>query len=111
LREPVFHVHHKALVADPVGTIQAMYRHFDLPLRDDHVSAIGRYTDERPRGGYGPRAYRFEDHGLDGALEREKFRPYIARFGIETEDAGERRTTPKPRVPQTALAPATRRSV
>jgi hypothetical protein len=111
LPEPVFHVHHKALVADPVGTIQAMYRHFDLPLRDDHVAAIGRYTNERPRGGYGPRAYRFEDHGLDGALEREKFRPYIARFGIESEDAGERRNTPKPRVPHASLAAATRRSV
>jgi sulfotransferase family protein len=111
LPEPVFHVHHKALVADPIGTVTALYQHFGLPIRPDHVASIRQYTAERPSGGYGPRHYRFEDHGLDGALEREKFRPYMVRFGIESEDAGERRSTPKPRKSPTTLAAATRRSV
>ena len=33
LPEPVHHVHHAALVADPVGTVAALYRHFGLALR------------------------------------------------------------------------------
>lgn len=111
LPEPVCHVHHTALVADPVGTVTALYRHFGLDISPDHVARIRKYTAERPRGGYGPRQYRFADHGLDGALEREKFQPYMMRFGIEPEDAGERRSTQKPRSSHAAFAEATRRSV
>ena len=111
LPDQVFHVHYKALVADPVGTVAALYRHFGLTPRHDHVAAMGRYTAERPRGGYGPRQYRFEDHGLDGSLEREKFRPYMARFGIEPEDAGDRRGLPRTHPQKRALAAATQRSV
>jgi hypothetical protein len=35
-----------------------------------------------PQGGYGPRNYRFEDHGLNADAEGEKFRFYMERFGI-----------------------------
>jgi Sulfotransferase family len=82
LPEPIHHVHHNALVADPVGTVAALYRHFGLPLAPDVTAAFGQYARERPRGGYGPRDYRFDDHGLDAATEREKFRGYTERFGI-----------------------------
>jgi hypothetical protein len=82
LPEPIHHVHHNALVADPVGTVAALYRHFGLPLAPDVAAAFGHYARERPRGGYGPRDYRFDDHGLDAAAEREKFRGYTERFGI-----------------------------
>ena len=84
LPEPIHHVHHNALVADPVGTVAALYRHFGLPLAPGVADAVGQYASERPRGGYGPRDYRFEDHGLDAATEREKFRGYTERFEIAT---------------------------
>ena len=111
LPDPVFHVHYKSLVSDPIGTVTALYRHFGLTPTSDHIAAMARYSAERPRGGYGPRDYRFEDHGLDGALEREKFQPYMAHFGIEAEDAGDRRSLPRPRPPRPTLAAATQRSV
>ena len=96
LPEPVHHVQHKALVSDPVGTVAALYRHFGLTLAPSVAAALGRYAEQRPNGGYGPRAYRFEDHGLDAGQEREKFRGYMTRFGIESE--GETRHRPdKPR--------------
>jgi Sulfotransferase family len=111
LPEPVFHVHHKALVSDPVGTVSALYRHFGLSLTPDVAARVSGYATQRPNGGYGRHEYRFEDHGLDAGLEREKFRPYMARFGIAPEDAGERRVSPKASMRQTSLAPVTRRSV
>lgn len=91
LPEPIHHVHHRDLVADPVGTVATLYRHFGLTLGETAVAAVGRYAGQRPNGGYGPRAYRFEDHGLDAGVEREKFQPYMARFGIAAEgDEGRR---------------------
>jgi hypothetical protein len=75
-------VHHSALIADPVGSVAALYRHFDLPPSPDLPEAIRQYVRQRPRGGYGPRNYRFEDHGLVEASEREKFRRYVEHFAI-----------------------------
>ncbi len=82
LPEPVHHVHHSSLVADPVGTVAALYRHFGVSLLPGVAAAVDRYARERPNGGYGPRDYRFEDHGLDASAEQKKFRGYMLRFGI-----------------------------
>ncbi len=44
--EPVHHVHHKELVADPVGTVAALYRHFGLTLAPvGRRSASGDYAE------------------------------------------------------------------
>jgi hypothetical protein len=83
LPEPILHVQHTALVADPAGTVARLYRHFGLDLSPGTEAAVQRHARQQPRGGYGPRNYRFEDHGLDAAAEREKFRGYIQRFAVE----------------------------
>jgi hypothetical protein len=82
LPEPIHHVHHTELVADPVGTVAGLYRHFGLALPSGVATAVEQYARQRPNGGYGPRDYRFEDHGLDAGQEREKFRDYVSRFGV-----------------------------
>jgi hypothetical protein len=81
----IHHVQYNDLVADPMGTVAKLYQHFDIPLAPATASAIGQYARQRPNGGYGPRAYRFEDHGLDAGAEREKFRGYMMHFGIQPE--------------------------
>jgi hypothetical protein len=85
LPEPVCHVHHMDLISDPVATVEGVYRHFGMSLPGQSAAAIDRYVAERPNGGYGPRNYAFEDHGLDEAVERARFRPYMLRFGIAAE--------------------------
>lgn len=85
LPEPVCHVHYIDLVTDPVSTVEQVYRHFGLRFDEAAALAMGQYVAERPAGGYGPRDYRFEDHGLDAAQERAKFHPYMLRFGIAPE--------------------------
>jgi hypothetical protein len=87
LPEPICHVHHAELIRDPVGTVGRVYRHFSLDFPDQVATAVAEYVAARPNGGYGPRAYRYADHGLDEAAEREKFRPYVVRFGIAAEPA------------------------
>ena len=87
LPERVCHVHHTDLVSDPLGTVAAVYRHFGLPLTDAAQSAIARYLRQEPNGGYGAHLYRFDEYGLDEDAERQKFRGYTQRFGIEREGA------------------------
>ena len=85
--EPVCHVHHMDLIRDPGAAVEGVYRHFGMALPVGVASSIAAYVAEKPRGGYGPRQYAFQDHGLDEAVERERFRPYMTRYGIAAEAA------------------------
>jgi hypothetical protein len=85
LPESVCHVHHMDLISDPVATVESVYSHFGMALPEATATAIERYVAERPNGGYGPRNYAFADHGLDEETERDRFRPYMLRFGIAAE--------------------------
>ena len=91
LPDPVCHVHHLDLISDPVATVEGVYRHFGIGFPPQAAAGIEAYVRAKPRGGYGAHSYRFEDHGLDEAQERAKFRPYMVHFGVTPEDA------PKPR--------------
>jgi hypothetical protein len=61
-----------------------------MTLPEQSVSAIERYVAAKPNGGYGDRRYNFQDHGLNEQEERDKFRPYLVRFGVTTETAAKR---------------------
>jgi hypothetical protein len=83
--EPIFHVRYQELTKDPLGTVAALYRHFGLALAPEAAARIRRLVEAKPNGGYGARRYRFEDHGLDAAQERERYARYSARFEIRPE--------------------------
>ncbi len=97
LAEPVCHVHHMDLISDPAATVEGVYRHFGMQPDEAAMAGIERYVAASPNGGYGARRYAFRDHGLDEAAERDRFRPYMLRFGIAAENAkpGGRRGTAK----------------
>lgn len=84
-QEPICHVHHLDLVRDPNAAVAAVYRHFGIDQPATMPAAIEAYVSARPQGGYRHAAYQFADHGLNEAQEREKFRPYMDRFGILAE--------------------------
>jgi hypothetical protein len=83
--EPILHIRHTDLIADPINTVASVYRHFGLAWTPDLAASIGAYTAGHPNGGYGQHAYRVEDHGLDPASERERFTGYMACFDISEE--------------------------
>ena len=87
----ICHVHYLDIVSDPVGTVDSVYRHFGLELPEAAAQAMQRLVETQPNGGYGPRDYRFGDHGLDPEAERAKFRPYLVHFGITPEAVAVRR--------------------
>ena len=107
LPSPVCHVHYIDLVTDPVSTVDHVYRHFGMELNETAVAAMGQYVIERPKGGYGPRDYHFEDHGLNAAEERAKFRAYMVRFGIAPEALPAPRGTQDPNAGTMSEQPST----
>ena len=94
--DPVCHVHHIDLITDPVHTLDSVYRHFGMNLSPESAGAIGEFVAAKPNGGYGDHSYHFEDHGLNEKLERERFRPYMVRFGVTAESTPGRRAETAP---------------
>jgi hypothetical protein len=51
-------------VTDPVGTVQRIYTHFDLPFSDEHAHRIEHHMAENQQGKHGVHKYSAEDFGL-----------------------------------------------
>jgi Sulfotransferase family len=90
--QPIFHLQYPELVADPAGTVAALYRHFGRVLDPDAAARIRRRVAVNPNGGYGRRRAQLEDYGLDPAREHERYARYMTRFGISPEQG---RTPPQ----------------
>jgi hypothetical protein len=60
----VFHVHVKELNADPVGTAQRIYRHFQLPVSPEALEAWQKHAATDARAGHGVHQYTSEELGL-----------------------------------------------
>jgi hypothetical protein len=82
--ERVWHVHHTQLIADPLGSIAELYRHFDMELTEPAAQAMRRRAATRA-GGVRHMVYRLQDYGLDPAQLRQTFADYVAHFSIATE--------------------------
>lgn len=88
--EPICHVFYTDLVKHPLETLAKVYDHFHLDLDDRTAGRVTRMVADHPNGGYGRHDYRFEDHGLNAAAERETFQPYMDFFDISDEHSKER---------------------
>ena len=69
------------LARDPVGTVEAIYRHFDLPW-DESVRAAVTAEDALARSGHRAPSHRYAlaDFGLTPQEVEERFAAYSARY-------------------------------
>jgi hypothetical protein len=76
-----YDVQYRDLVGDPVGTVEAIYRHFGLSWSEDVRGAVAA-EDEASRSGHRAPAHRYSlaDFGLAGAEVDERFADYTARY-------------------------------
>ncbi|WP_436774821.1 sulfotransferase family protein [Yinghuangia sp. YIM S09857] len=82
----VFHDSHYAdFLTDPLGTVEALYAHFGLPLDDGARAAMAAYLADRPRGKHGAHSYALGDFGLDAEALRPRFADYQAYFAVPEE--------------------------
>ena len=72
-----FHdVHYDDLVADPVGTVEAIYGHFGLPLTGAAADAIRSLAAAARAGGDSAHQYALGQFGLTGEEVDERFAAY-----------------------------------
>lgn len=71
-------------VQDPVASIEAIYRHFDMDYTPAAEQAMQRFRAARPKGRHGEHAYSLESWGLDAEDIARRFAPYTEAYGIET---------------------------
>ena len=102
---PILHIHYLNLVGDPLGTVEALYRHFGRALDPGTSARIGRLVEAKPNGGYRRHRSRLEEYGLDPAFERERYSRYMQRFGIRPE-----RGVRPSRSPKSSVAPGSGQS-
>jgi len=104
-RDPArFHdVWYRDLVADPVGTVAAIYAHFGLELGGAAADSIRSLAARAPAGGGATHAYALEEFGLTGEEVDERFGPDLALteqalgwMALACDNALGERATPRP---------------
>jgi hypothetical protein len=97
--EPICHIYYRELTGDPVGTVEKLHYHFNLPLKPKVASRIEHLVQSNPNGGYGINRYRFDTYQIDPDMARERFAGYIQRFHVPAErklESDGQQTVPAP---------------
>jgi len=76
----IFDVYYAELVADPVGTVRAVRRHFDLSFDAEYEARLVAFMRENPQHRHGAHRYDARDFGLDDEQILGRFERYLERF-------------------------------
>jgi hypothetical protein len=72
-------------VRDQFAVVQQIYEAFDLPLSDEAAARMKWFIADNPQGKHGIHRYEAHEYGIDPAVVRAQFRPYIERFDLKPE--------------------------
>lgn len=72
-------------VRDQFGVVEQIYDAFDLPMSDEGAARMKWFIADNPQGKHGIHRYSPEEYGIDPAVVRRDFRPYIERFDLRSE--------------------------
>jgi hypothetical protein len=72
-------------VQDQFAVVQKIYEAFDLPMSNEGAARMKWFIADNPQGKHGIHRYSPEEYGIDPAVVRKDFRPYIERFDLRPE--------------------------
>jgi hypothetical protein len=79
-------VHHRHLIAEPMGTMRRIYEFLGLELRPQVEQALLDWQDANRSGAHGTHRYTPEQFGLSTAQLRSDFAFYLRHFDIALDD-------------------------
>jgi hypothetical protein len=82
-----YDVYYDELTRDPLGTVQRLYVHFELPWTPTAEARMRQYLAQHPQHQYGTHRYTMEQFGLKPAEEADRYRVYRDHFGIPLEQS------------------------
>jgi hypothetical protein len=80
-----FDVHHRDLIADPMGTMRNVYDFLGLDLHPPVEQALLDWQQNNRSGAHGTHRYTAEQFGLTVAQLRSDFEFYVSHFDVATE--------------------------
>jgi hypothetical protein len=78
-------VHHRRMIADPMGTVRGVYDFLQLELTPSVEQAIANWQETNRTGAHGTHRYTAEQFGLSTAQIRADYDFYIEHFDVEIE--------------------------
>jgi hypothetical protein len=84
-QEQISDVIYHDLTKDPVATIEALYKRWDLPITEAFRANLSAYLVARHASRESQHDYSFSDTGLDLPTHRALVAPYQERFGVRSE--------------------------
>lgn len=80
--DAIYDIQYADQVRDPIGTMRALYDHFDEPFTPQAETAMNAMMAANPQGKHGKHEYALEDYGLTRAGIHAHFKDYTEQFGI-----------------------------
>jgi Sulfotransferase family len=77
-----FDVSYHDMMASPVRTVERIYQHFGLEMKQSHARAITAWLADNPATKHGQHQYSSEAFGLEAQSINRQFKDYVDRFGF-----------------------------
>jgi hypothetical protein len=72
-------------VTDQFAVVEKIYDTFNLPMTGEAADRMKAFIADNPKDKHGIHRYSPDEYGVDPEQIRESFRPYMERFGLESE--------------------------
>jgi len=83
--DTVFDLQYAELMDDPVGSVERIYRHFNMELDDLGRRRMAAWMEENPQDRFGRHRYTLDQFGLDVDEVRDQFADYVDRYQVPSE--------------------------
>ena len=80
-----YDMHFQDFVRDQFSVVENIYAAFGLPLTEVAATRMKAFIADNPKDKHGIHRYSPDEYGVDPEQIRESFRPYMERFGLESE--------------------------
>lgn len=81
----IYDLHYHDLMRDPVGSVERIFSHFDMPFDDDSRRGVEEWVAAHPKTEHGRHEYTAAQFGFDPEQLRERFAFYIDQFDVAPE--------------------------